>query len=144
MSSSTSFSLVKILQLLLALLLLLLGIQGIINYNSFFGQLGRGIARLDGGPGNILPMIVAVLNIIAGTILLMEIFMAQVLSFLTPAKMAVTLYYLIYTVYSMFFINFEIVRNSIVFKPDIWSWLVILVGNLVYLLGLFMVSRRSA
>ncbi|MDA3850036.1 MAG: hypothetical protein PF447_02060, partial [Spirochaetaceae bacterium] len=72
--TNQTFSSLFFLQMSLALMFIALGILGLTNYNSEFAQFGRSVNRMFGSNSNVLPVIFAVVELIAGGLLLLSSF----------------------------------------------------------------------
>lgn len=63
-----------LLQLVVGLFLLALGISELVEYNSELNQFARSVSRAFGGSGTVLPVIVALIEILAGGLLVAALF----------------------------------------------------------------------
>lgn len=63
-----------LLQLVTGLYLVALGISGIAAYTSQLNEFARTISRAFGGSGSIFPLLVAILEVVAGALLLWALF----------------------------------------------------------------------
>lgn len=63
-----------LLQLVVGLFLLALGISELVEYNSELNQFARSMSRAFGGSGSVLPVIVALIQILAGGLLIAALF----------------------------------------------------------------------
>ena len=61
-------------QLSLALMFIAIGIVGLTNYNSNLSQFGRSVNSLFGQSNDIIPVLFAVLELVAGVLLLLSMF----------------------------------------------------------------------
>ncbi|MFO7781575.1 MAG: hypothetical protein R6W94_08085 [Spirochaetia bacterium] len=65
---------VVLLQLVVGVFLLTLGISELVEYNSELNQFARSMSRAFGGSGSVLPVIIALIEILAGGLLLAALF----------------------------------------------------------------------
>src|SRR6056297_3600907 len=63
-----------LLQLVVGIFLLALGISELVEYNSELNQFARSMSRAFGGSGSVLPVIVALIEILAGGLLVAALF----------------------------------------------------------------------
>lgn len=63
-----------LLQLVVGVFLLALGISELVEYNSELNQFARSMSRAFGGSGSVLPVIVALVQILAGALLVAALF----------------------------------------------------------------------
>jgi hypothetical protein len=125
-----------LLQIAVAVFLVTLGLTGIIDYNSDLSQIGRAVNRLFGGTGNAWNLVVAIVELIAGAIVLIAMFIAM----RRGVPFTATLIILILWVIRIVFIRF----TSNIFEPDLILWLHRLSLDLVIFLALWIVNRRYA
>lgn len=142
-AKSVSFNLNFFLQLALGVLLILIGIQGLNTYNSALNKAGRAISNFFGGGSDVLSLIIAIVDIVAGAILIAELFLSSQIPFLGTLTFIVVIYWAVRTFYLVFIKNINY-SKGIEFLPDFFGWIVLLVTNLVYVLALFIVSKRSS
>lgn len=65
---------VVLLQFVVGVFLLTLGISELVEYNSELNQFARSMSRAFGGSGSVLPVIIALVEILAGGLLLAALF----------------------------------------------------------------------
>jgi uncharacterized membrane protein YphA (DoxX/SURF4 family) len=134
--SKAAVDVVTILQIVVAVFLITLGLIGIIHYNSDLAQLGRGMSKLFGRANNPLNLIVAIVELVAGVIVLAGVFMAVKSRLLYAATLVIAILWIIQIIISFFASNFA--------EPDFIVWLNRLAADLVVLLSLWVINRRYA
>ncbi len=123
-------------QLALGLYLLVLGIQGITNYNSVLGKVGRAFGNEFAAVINI---IIAVLLLIGGIFLLLEFFV-NLGSISSLVLTILFIVWIVYIVYANIYLGF--IARNFRFVPDFISWLKEFSLNLLVLAGLAQVRSR--
>lgn len=121
------------LQLSLALMFIAVGLVGIINYNSDLANFGRSVNKLFGQNNNIIPILFAVLELIAGVLLLASLFTVVPSGFLSIALLVIFIFWVVYIVMNFFLNGFA--------EPDFLTWLSRVSPQLVILSGLWIVTR---
>ncbi|MBI9104642.1 MAG: hypothetical protein JEY99_19665 [Spirochaetales bacterium] len=127
---------VVFLQLALALMFITLGIAGITHYNSGGVEFLRGLNKAFGRTNDIIPIIMAVIELVAGVLLLINLFG------IIPGKTASVLLLIVFIYW-----GFTIVMNFFVdnlFEPDLLVWLGNISPQLVVLSALWIVFRRNS
>lgn len=122
------------LQLSLALMFIAIGIVGITNYNSGISQFGRSVSGLFGKNNNIIPILFAVLELVAGVLLLLSLFTGLPGKFLSIAMIIIFIFWAITLVMNYF--------TDGLFKPDFIVWLAEVSPQLVILSALWIVVRN--
>lgn len=123
------------LQLSLALMFIAIGLVGIINYNSDFANFGRSVNKLFGQSNDIVPILFAVLELVAGILLLASLFTGIPSRFLSIALLVIFIFWVVYIVMNYFLEGFA--------KPDFLVWLSNLSPQLVILSGLWLITRNK-
>ncbi len=125
-----SFDMTMILTLLVGAFLVLDGLAGLTQAQSFLGELGRAI----GARGATINMVVAVIELIAGSLLLLSLFvgLGELERFLGVA---------IFLAWAAIIVLLFIVNN---FAPDTLGWWVGLVQYCIILAVIWMVKARRA
>jgi len=115
--------------------LFLLGLVGIVYYNSDLARLGRGVARALGGRDDTLDLIIAILVLIAGVLLALDLF------FKLPSSGVIAL--VIFILWAARLVYEWFIRAE-VFQPTFLAWLQALSPEVVILAALWMVYRARA
>jgi uncharacterized membrane protein YphA (DoxX/SURF4 family) len=123
------------LQLSLALMFIAIGIVGITNYNSELSQFGRSVNNLFGKNNNIIPVLFAVLELVAGVLLLVSLFTGLPGRFLSIAMIVIFVFWAITIIMNYF--------ADGMFKPDFIVWLARVSPQLVILSGIWLVVRSG-
>lgn len=123
------------LKLSLALLFITFGLVGIINYNSDLANIGRSVNKLFGQNNDIIPILFAVLELVAGVLLLASIFSGIPSRFLSIALLIIFIFWIVYIVMNYFMDGFG--------EPNFLIWLRNISPNLVTLSGLWIVTRNK-
>jgi len=124
------------LQLSLALMFIAIGIVGIVgitNYNSDISQFGRSVGKLFGQSNDIIPILFAVLELVAGVLLLISLFTGLPGKFLSVSLLVIFIFWSITIVMNYFMDG--------IFKPDFIVWLSRVSPQLVILSALWLVVR---
>ncbi|MBN1697579.1 MAG: hypothetical protein JW881_08710 [Spirochaetales bacterium] len=144
MASTKSIDTRLILQLALAAFLILLGIQGIVSYNSPANELARAFSGLFGGGKDVISLTIAIIDLVAGVLLALELFVGSQIKLIGLGPILVVVYWIARTVYKQFITGMSIQGGRMIFQPDFLGWLVLLMSNIIYVIALFHVSRKSA
>jgi uncharacterized membrane protein YphA (DoxX/SURF4 family) len=123
------------LQLSLALMFITFGLVGIINYNSDLANFGRSVNKLFGQNNDIIPILFAVLELVAGVLLLASLFSGLPSRFLSIALLVIFIFWIVYIVMNYFMEGFG--------EPDFLIWLRNLSPQLVTLSGLWIITRNK-
>lgn len=121
------------LQLSLALMFIALGIAGITHYNSGGSEFLRGLNKAFGRSNDIIPIIMSVLELVAGVLLVVSLF-EVIPNALTSILLLVIFIYWGVTIILQYFAN-----N--LFEPDFLVWLGRVSPQLVILSALWMVFQ---
>lgn len=133
--SGVKIGIPALLLLIIGIFLIILGIKGIIDYNSPSSELTRAIVSLfGGGKKSTITLIIAILDIIAGTLLVMSLVLTQQIPLLGAANLVVVIYLAVKTVYHLF-INGITFGRQISFQPDFISWILLLLTNVIIILA---------
>ena len=124
------------LQLALALMFIVLGISGITHYNSGGAEFLRGLNKAFGRANNIVPVLMAVVELVAGVLLLVS------LAGIIPGKAASFLLLVIFIYWGFIIIMNYFVENM--FEPDLLVWLGNISPQLVVLASLWIIFRRNS
>lgn len=133
MKSSQRFGSTQILQIALGVFIFILGLNGLTSYNSTLGELGRAASKLFGGGSNqTIAMIVAILELVAGVILVAGVFLPIDSKALFFAAFAICILWIAKIVLNYFFGSF--------LEPSLLTWLEKLSLEIVILVSLWNVS----
>lgn len=122
------------LQLSLALMFITFGLVGIINYNSDLANFGRSVNKLFGQSNDIIPILFAVLELVAGVLLLASLFTGTSSRILSLSLLVIFIFWIVYIVMNYFMGGFG--------EPDFLIWLKGLSPQLVALSGLWIITRN--
>jgi uncharacterized membrane protein YphA (DoxX/SURF4 family) len=125
-----------VLQIVVAAYLISLGILGIMHWQSGAAQFGRGLTRAFGGTNNPLNLIVAIVELAAGAIVLLGLFVSMRSGLLAAATLVIAILWVIQIIIVFF------ARD--IFEPDFLSWLNRLSADLIVLLALWLINRKYA
>jgi hypothetical protein len=115
--------------------LFLLGLVGIVYYNSDLARLGRGVARALGGRDDTLDLIIAILVLVAGILLALDMF------YRLPSSGLIALVIFILWAARIVYVWFI---HTEAFQPTFLAWLQALSPEVVILAALWMVYRARA
>ncbi len=104
------------------------------NYDTDLAKIGRGFNRLIGQTNNPLNLVMAVLELVAGVIVLGALFVPGQKSLVNILTMAVAVLWVIQIIIS--------ISASEAFKPDFAIWLNKLAADLIVLVSLVLVNRK--
>ena len=136
MSKSMKMGLSTIILLVIGIFMILVGIKGIVDYNSSLSELKRAMGSLFGsGNKDIITLIIAILDIIAGSILILGLFLTEQIPLLGTAASGVIVYWGARIIYNSFIIGIKY-GKKIEFRPDFMSWLLLLITSIIVLLAL--------
>ena len=122
-------------QLSLALMFIAIGLVGIMNYNSDISQFGRSVGKLFGQSNDIVPVLFAVLELVAGVLLLVSLFAGFKGKFLSIALLVIFILWAVNIAMSYFMEG--------LFKPDFIIWLSKVSPQLVILSALWLIVREQ-
>jgi len=114
---------------------ILFGLVGIASYNSDLNRLGRAIASMFGGTGDVLSLVIAILALASGIVLLLGLFVRDISRYMSAAAWAVVVFWGLRIVY-VFFAN-----NAL--EPDALTWLEQLSMAVVILAAVVSLARRT-
>ena len=114
--------------------LFLLGLVGIVNYNSDLARLGRSLTQAFGGRNDVLGLIISILALIAGILLVLDLF------FKVNASGAIGLGVFIFWALRILYVYFR----KDVFEPDFLVWLQQISPDIVILAAIWMVYRARS
>ncbi|MBI9106992.1 MAG: hypothetical protein JEZ04_09630 [Spirochaetales bacterium] len=122
------------LQLALSLMFIVIGIQGINSYNSGGAELLRGINKTFGGSNDVIPIIMAIIEIAAGILLAGSLFKLIPNRLLSILLLIIFIFWAFNIVLSYFFNN--------PFEPTFIKWLASISPQLVILASIWIVFRN--
>jgi uncharacterized membrane protein YphA (DoxX/SURF4 family) len=133
---TASFDVVLVVQIVVAIFLITLGWVGVADWNSNLNQLGRGLTRAFGGTANPFSLVVAIVELAAGAIVLIGVFVSGQTGLFYAATLVISILWALLIVINFF------VQDA--FAPDFVVWLNRLSLDLVVLLALWLVNRKYA
>lgn len=122
-------------QLSLALMFIAVGIVGITNYNSDISQFGRSVGNLFGRSNDIVPILFAIIQLAAGILLLVSLFVGFPGNILSISLLIIFIFWVV-NIAMAFFLND-------LFEPDFIVWLSRVSPQLVILSALWLVYRGN-
>jgi hypothetical protein len=140
--TSVKMGLSAIILLVIGVFMILVGIKGIIDYNSSLSELKRAMGSLFGG-GNkdMITLIIAILDIAAGSILVLGLFLSSQVPLLSAGTTGVIFYWAARIVYNSIFLGIDYGKR-VQFRPDFISWLLLLLTSVIILLALIKVVKE--
>jgi hypothetical protein len=133
---AVTFDSVIVVQIVLAVFLFTLGLIGIMDWNSSLGQFGRGMNRLFGRAGNPFNIIVAVIELAAGAIMFLAIFISDLNRVLYWATWIVVVIWIVEIIIDFF--------AQGAFEPNFLVWLNRLAADVIILGVLWLINRKYA
>jgi hypothetical protein len=130
------FDALFVLQIVVAVFLFTLGLMGLIDYDSGWARLGRDIHRLFGRANDPVTVIVAVVELVAGVLVLAALFVPVKTRWLYWTTLVIAVAWAVWIVLDLFV-------NGI-FEPSFLKWLNQLAQTLILLLALWMINRKYA
>lgn len=125
-----------VLQIVVAGFLITLGLVGLIHWDSDPARFGRGLTRAFGGSNSHMALIVAIVELLAGIVVLAGVFTRVRGGLLSAATLVIAILWAIQIIVSFF------ARD--IFEPDFWIWLNRLAMDLIVLLALWLINRKYA
>lgn len=123
-----------LLQIAVGMFFLLMGLQGIINYDSYGSQATRFVNDLFGNSNNIINIIVSVGALVSGVIILGGLFIPLKNSTLMVATLIVFIFWALKIVY------FYVANNLM--EPDLITWLQNISLQFVILMSVWIINRK--
>ena len=123
-----------LLQIAVGLFFLMMGLQGIVNYDTYGSQATRLVNNLFGNNNNIINIIVSVGALVSGIIILGGLFIPLKNSTLMVATLIVFIFWIVKIAYFYF-------ANNLM-KPDLISWLQNLSLQFVILMSVWIINRK--
>jgi hypothetical protein len=134
--AAVTFDGVIVIQIVLAIFLFTLGLIGIMDWNSSLGQFARGMNRLFGRAGNPFNIIVAVIELAAGAIMFLGIFINELNRVLYWGTWVVVVIWIVEIIIDFF-------ANG-AFDPNFLVWLNRLAADVIILGTLWLINRKYA
>ena len=125
-----------VLQIVVAVFLVTLGLMGLIDYDSGWSRLGRDMNRLFGGANDPFTVIVAVVELVAGILLLAALFVPVRTRWLYWTTLVIAIVWAVWIILDLFV-------NGI-FEPSFLAWLNQLADALVMFGALWLINRKYA
>lgn len=125
-----------VLQLITGLYLIALGISGIAAYTSQLNEFARTISRAFGGSGSIFPLLVAILEVVAGALLLWALFGRVEARVLYVSTMVLAALWVLRV------LLFQVFDNLL--EPNFIVWLAGITGELIPGLVIWTVGRHCS
>jgi uncharacterized membrane protein YphA (DoxX/SURF4 family) len=125
-----------VLQIVVAAYLITLGLLGIIYWQSGGAQFVRDLSRAFGGSNNPFTLIVAIVELAAGAIVLLGLFVSMRSGLLAAATLVIAILWVIQIIIVFF------ARD--IFEPEFLVWLNRLAADLIVLLALWLINRKYA
>ncbi len=125
-----------VLQIVVAVFLITLGLIGIIHYDSDLSRLGRDLNRVFGRANDPFNVIVAVVELVAGILVLAALFVPVKTRWLYVTTLVIAIVWAVRIVLFLFVYR--------IFEPTFLVWLNQLAADLVMLLALWLINRKYA
>ncbi len=133
---TVSFDSVSVLQVVVAIFLFTLGLIGIVGWNSDLAQFGRSLNRLFGRPDNPVNLVVAIVELAAGGIIFISLFVTVTSRLIYWLTMIISILWVV-----------ELIIGFLAqdpFQPDFLVWLNRLAADVIILLALWLINRKYA
>jgi hypothetical protein len=131
-----TFDGVVVVQIVLSIFLFTLGLIGIMDWNSNLGEFGRGMNRLFGRAGNPFNIIVALIELAAGAIMFLAVFIGELNRVLYWGTWIVVVIWIIEIIIDFF--------AQGAFEPNFLVWLNRLAADVIVLGVLWLINRKYA
>jgi uncharacterized membrane protein YphA (DoxX/SURF4 family) len=123
-----------LLQIAVGLFFLIMGLQGLINYDSFGSQAGRMFNDLLGNDNNIINIIISIAALVSGIIILGGLFIPLKNSTLMIATLIVFIFWAVKIAF------FYVVNNLM--EPNLLTWLQNISLDFVVLMSVWIINRK--
>jgi len=133
---SAGFDVTVVLQIVMAAFLITLGLIGIINYSSDLAQLGRDLNIVFGRANNPINLIAAIVELIAGVIVLAAVFFYLQSRWIFVATLVIAILWAVRIIIILF--------AQDIFEPTFLVWLNRLCADLIVLTALWLINRKYA
>jgi len=131
-----TFDSISVLQIVVAVFLFTLGLIGIVDWNSNFAQFGRSLNRLFGRADNPLNLIVAIIELAAGGIIFIALFVTVTSRLIYWLTIIISVLWIVEIILAFF--------GQDPFQPDFLVWLNRLAADVIILLALWLINRKYA
>lgn len=133
---SIRFDALFVLQLVVAVFLVTLGLIGLVDYDSGLSRFGREVNRLFGRANDPFSIVVAVVELVAGVLVLAALFVPVKRRWLFWTTLVIAIVWAVWIVLDLF-------ANGI-FEPTFLTWLNRFASSLIMLLALWLINRKYA
>jgi len=133
---TVTFDAVTILQIVVAVFLFTLGLIGVADWNSNLAQFGRSLNHLFGRGDNPLNLVVAVVEMAAGVIVFIALFITVTNRLIYVLTLIISILWVVEIIVTFF--------GQDPFKPDFLVWLNRLAADVIILLSLWLINRKYA
>ena len=133
---SVTFDAVTVLQIVVAVFLFTLGLIGLVDWNSGLAQFGRSVNRLFGRADNPLNLIVAIVEMAAGVIVFIALFITVANRLIYVLTLVIAILWVVEIIVAFF--------GQDPFKPDFLVWLNRFAADVIILLSLWLINRKYA
>jgi len=124
---------VLLLKISIALMFVAAGLVGITHYQSDVSQFSRSVGKLFGAQNNVIPILFAVFQLVAGVILLLTLFVKMSPNFISISILIIFIVWAVSILINYFIDGFM--------KPDFIRWLANVSPQLVILSALWILFR---
>jgi len=133
---SVSFDAITVMQIVVAVFLFTLGLIGLVDWNSSLAQFGRSVNRFFGRADNPLNLIVAVVEMAAGAIVFIALFITVANRLIYVLTLIIAILWVVEIIVAFF--------GQDPFKPDFLVWLNRFAADVIILLSLWLINRKYA
>ena len=133
---SVSFDAITVMQIVVAVFLFTLGLIGLVDWNSSLAQFGRSVNRFFGHADNPLNLIVAVVEMAAGVIVFIALFITVANRLIYVLTLIIAILWVVEIIVAFF--------GQDPFKPDFLVWLNRFAADVIILLSLWLINRKYA
>jgi uncharacterized membrane protein YphA (DoxX/SURF4 family) len=133
---SIRFDALFVLQCVVAVFLVTLGLMALLEYDSDWSRFARDVNRFFGRANDPLTVIVAVVEIVAGVLVLAALFVPVKRRWLFWTTLVIAIAWAVWIVVDL------VVNRG--FQPSFLAWLNQLASSLVLLLALWLINRKYA
>ncbi len=134
--AAASFDAVVVVQIVLAVFLFTLGLIGIMDWNSNLGQFGRSMNRLFGRGNDPFNIIVAIIELAAGAIMFLGVFVDVLSRVLYWSTWIIVVLWIVEIIIGFF--------AQGAFEPNFVVWLNRLAADVIILGVLWLINRKYA
>jgi hypothetical protein len=133
---AVTFDGLSVMQIAVALFLFTLGLIGIMGWSSHLAEFGRGLNRLFGRANNPLNLIVAIVELAAGAIMFIGLFVSMQSRLLFWLTIIIGILWIVEIIIGFF--------AQGPFEPDFVVWLNRLTADVIILIALWLINRKYA